>query len=300
LATAEINRFSSPETETNSTLYAPPACARIRGGYPYNRTGRMTARPFGQERPLLPETKTILVGASSGIGAALLPELVRRGHRVAALARRVELLEENCRQANAAAGMQRAVAYEHDVTNFDAVPALFEQVTGDLGGLDLIVYVAGAQPRVAPAEYSFEKDLEMVRVNLLGAIAWLNQAASRFGRVGHGHIAAVSSISGDRGRVAFPGYHASKGGLAIYLESLRNRLSRRGVAVTTVKAGFVNTRLLANAAKTFWVISPEEAARQIAGALEARKQTVYIPARWRWVSLIIQLIPSFIFRRLSI
>ncbi len=260
----------------------------------------MTAQPFGQERPLQPETKTILVGASSGMGAALLQELVRRGHRVAALARRGDLLAENCRQANAAAGMQRAVAYEHDVTEYAAVPALFEQITAELGGLDLIVYVAGAQPPVAPNEYNFEKDEEMVQVNLLGAMAWLNEAAGRFAQVRHGQIVAVSSVSGDRGRVAFPGYHTSKGALSIYLESLRNRLSRRGVTVTTVKPGFVDTRLLANAAKTFWVISPEEAARQIADAIEARKQTVYVPGRWRWVSLIIQSIPSFIFRRLSI
>src|SRR5690606_8599940 len=191
-------------------------------------------------------------------------------------------------------------AYEHDVTEFATVPGLFEQITADLGGLDLIVYVAGAQPPVASNEYNFEKDQEMVQVNLLGAMAWLNEAASRFTHGRHGQIVAMSSISGDRGRVAFPGYHTSKGALTIYLESLRNRLSRRGVTVTTVKPGFVDTRLLANAAKTFWVISPEEAASQIADAIEARKQTVYVPARWRWVSLIIQLIPSFLFRRLSI
>lgn len=260
----------------------------------------MTSPPFGQERPLQPETKTILVGASSGMGAALLQELVRRGHRVAALARRGDLLQENCRLANKTAGMERAVAYEHDVTEFAAVPGLFEQITADLGGLDLIVYVAGAQPPVAPNEYNFAKDHEMVQVNLLGAMAWLNEAASRFAHVRHGQIVALSSVSGDRGRVAFPGYHTSKGALTIYLESLRNRLSRRGITVTTVKPGFVDTRLLANAAKTFWVISPEEAARQIADAIEAGKQTVYVPRRWRWVSLIIQLIPSFIFRRLSI
>jgi short-subunit dehydrogenase len=260
----------------------------------------MTLEPFGQERPLRPEPKTIIVGASSGMGAALLQEMVRRGHRVAALARRGELLVEQYQKANAAAGMRRAVAYAHDVTDFAAVPALFEQITTDLGGLDLIVYVAGAQPQVAANEYNFEKDAEMVRVNLLGAMAWLNEAAARFSRVGHGHIAGIGSISGDRGRVAFPGYHASKGGLAIYLESLRNRLSRRGVTVTTIKPGFVDTALLANAAKTLWVISPEEAARQIADAIESRKQTVYVPGRWRWVSLIIQFIPSFLFRRLSI
>lgn len=260
----------------------------------------MTTETFGQERPLQPETKTIIVGASSGIGAALLQELVLRGHRVAALARRYETLETSCREANERAGNRRAIAYQHDVTDFASVPALFEQIIKDLGGLDLIIYVAGAQPAVGPHEYSFEKDEEMVKVNLLGAMAWLNQAARRFSEVGHGHIVAVSSISGDRGRTAFPGYHASKGGLTIYLESLRNRLSRRGIAVTTIKPGFVDTRLLENAAKTFWVISPEEAARLIVAAVNAGRQTVYVPGRWRWVSLVIQLIPSFLFRRLNL
>jgi short-subunit dehydrogenase len=260
----------------------------------------MMSATFSQESPLQPEPKTIIVGASSGIGAALLQQLVLRGHRVAAIARRSAELEVSCQKANEMAGSQRAVAYEHDVTDFGAVPALFAQITKDLGGLDLIVYVAGAQPAVGPNEYDFAKDEEMVNINLLGAMAWLNQAAQRFADARHGHIVGVSSISGDRGRTGFPGYHASKGGFSIYLESLRNRLSRRGVTVTTLKPGFVDTRLLANASKTFWVISPEEAARQIIAAIEAGRQTVYVPGRWRWVSLVIQLIPSFLFRRLSI
>jgi decaprenylphospho-beta-D-erythro-pentofuranosid-2-ulose 2-reductase len=260
----------------------------------------MTKEPIGPERPLRPETKTIIVGASSGIGAALLLELVQRDHRVAGLARRKDELEAICQAANQRAGTRRALAYEHDVTDTAAVAGLFQQITSELGGLDLIVYVAGAQPAVGPQEYNFAKDEEMVRTNLLGAMAWLNEAARRFAQTGRGHVVGVGSISGDRGRTASPGYHASKGALAIYLESLRNRLSRRGVTVTTIKPGFVETRLLANAAKTFWVVTPEEAARQIAEALAGRKQTVYVPARWRWVSLIIQLVPSFLFRRLSL
>ena len=70
--------------------------------------------------------------------------------------------------------------------------------------------------------------------------------------------------------------------------------------MTTVKPGFVETALLENADSTLWVISPEEAADQIYEALRAKKQTVYIPGRWRWVSLVIRHIPSFIFRRLNL
>lgn len=251
-------------------------------------------------QPLHPIRRAIVIGASSGIGAALVQELVRHGYAVAALARRLDELQQVCEEANRHAAGTFAVAYQHDVTETDGVPSLFQEIVRALGGLDLVVYVAGIQPAVAPNEYDFEKDATMVQVNLLGAMAWLNQAAERFHHTRQGHIVGVSSVSGDRGRSAFPAYHTSKGALSIYLESLRNRLSRRGVTVTTIKPGFVKTRLLANADNPMWAISPQEAATQIRQAVEAGKQVAYVPARWRWIMPVIIHIPSFIFRRLSI
>lgn len=251
-------------------------------------------------RPLEAQPKAMVIGASSGIGAALVHELAHRGYRVAALARRESELTSLRDAVNAAVGAAVMQSYVHDVTDYEAVPDLFQQITRDLDGLDLVIYVAGTQAAVAPGEYNFEKDAAMVRVNLLGAMAWLNETAVRFERAGAGHIVGVSSIAGDRGRSGAPGYNTSKAGLNTYLEGLRNRLSRHGVTVTTIKPGFVDTVMLKNAPKTFWVIPPEAAAQQIRRAIDKKKQVVYVPARWRLVSLIISLIPSFIFRRLSI
>ncbi|MCA9927118.1 MAG: SDR family NAD(P)-dependent oxidoreductase [Anaerolineales bacterium] len=255
-------------------------------------------------RPLEPKARAIVVGASSGIGAALVRELACQGYVVAALARREATLQALCDSINAVGAGGTAVSppalpYAHNVTDFEEIPALFQQVVSDLGGLDLIVYVAGVQPAVALNEYSFEKDKTMMHVNVLGTMAWLNEAAVRFERTGSGHIVGISSIAGDRGRVGAPGYNSSKAALNTYLEALRNRLTRQGVTVTTIKPGFVDTVLLENAAKTFWVISPKEAAVQISKAIKRRRQTVYIPARWGLVGLIIRHIPSFIFRRMS-
>jgi short-subunit dehydrogenase len=245
-------------------------------------------------RPLEPTKRAVVIGASSGIGAALAVELAQSGYTVAALAPYEGELKKTAEGGNG-----RILTYTHDVTNYDEIPALFQQIVHDLGGLDLVAYIAGVQPVVDLDEYNFEKDAAMIRVNLLGAIAWLNQAAIRFERAKTGHILAISSIAGDRGRVGSPVYNTSKAGLSTYLEALRNRLTRQGVTVTTIKFGFVNTALLENAAKTFWVISPEEAARQIHKAIQKKRQTVYAPARWGLVSLIIRHIPSFIFRRMS-
>jgi len=241
-----------------------------------------------------------VIGASSGIGAALVHALVGSGYAVAALARREEMLAQVCEAAAThAAEPACARPYVHDVTHYDEIPGLFQTIVRDLGGLDLIIYAAGLQPAVAPDEYNFEKDAATIRVNLLGAIAWLNQAAVRFERAGTGHIVGISSIAGDRGRVSAPVYNTSKAALSTYLEALRNRLARHGVTVTTIKPGFVDTVLLENASKTFWVISPEEAASQIMRAIQRRKQTVYVPARWGLVGLIIRHIPSFLFRKLN-
>jgi len=256
---------------------------------------------FPPERPLETHPKAIVVGASSGIGAALVGELVARGYRVIALARREHQLAEITAEANAKASSGSGASFiVHDATDFDSVPALFEQACQELGGLDLIIYVAAVQHAVAVDEYEFQKDHEMVRVNFLGAVAWLNEAASRFDSLGRGHIAAVSSISGERGRRSGPGYNSSKAALNTYLEALRNRLSVKGVQVTTVKPGFVNTRLLENASRAMWVIEPDDAASKILEAIRKRRQTAFIPGRWSLVSLVIRHIPSVIFRRFDI
>lgn len=258
----------------------------------------MTASP---SRPLETQPRAIVIGASSGIGAALTTELVRQDYVVAAVARREAKLAELCDAINANyPDGSRATYYVHNVTDFEETPALFQGIARDLGGLDLIVYAAGVQPAVQEDEYNFEKDSAMVRVNLMGAMSWLGLAALRFERAGAGHVVAISSIAADRGRRSNPAYNASKAGLDTYLEALRNRLTRFGVTVTTIKPGFVDTKLLENASRTMWVISPESAAKQIVGAVNGQKQTVYIPGRWRFVSLIIRTIPSFIFRRLNI
>lgn len=259
----------------------------------------MTSTYSTATRPLEPQSRAIVIGASSGLGAALVRRLAGRGYRVAALARREAELATLRDQATQITGRAAVLPYVHDVTETELVPALFDQVTRDLGGLDLIIYTAAVQPPVDPHEFNFDKDEAMLRTNLMGAVAWLNQAAIRFERAKGGQIAGISSIAGDRGRVGSPVYNSTKAGLDTYLEALRNRLSRHGVTVTTIKPGFIDTELLKNAPRTFWVISPDEAAVHSLAAIEAHKQVVYIPPRWRLVSLAVRSMPSFIFRRLN-
>ena len=249
--------------------------------------------------PLSPQKRAIIVGASSGIGAALAHRLADEGYQIALLARRGEMLEKITNEINKKHGETRALYYVHDVSDYDTVPGLFRQIMADLGGLDTFIFNTGISLSVGLKNFVFEKDRLTMEVNLIGALAWLNPVAEAFQSLQNGQIVGISSVAGERGRVGNPAYNTSKAALTCYLEALRNRLTRYGINVLTVKPGFVQTDLIKNAKKLFWVIPPEQAAKDIFKAMRKRKQEIYTPARWRWMMLIIRNIPSFIFRKLT-
>jgi short-subunit dehydrogenase len=241
----------------------------------------------------------LIIGASSGMGAALARRLTREGYHLALIARRQALLKSLCEELNQASGERRALSYVHDVSDYAAVPDLLRRIVSDLGGLDLVVYAAGVNFPPGLNEYNFDGDRQMLEVNLIGAFAWLDPIANMFQSAKCGQIVGLSSVAGDRGRVGNPGYNTSKAGLTTYLEALRNRLTRHGVNVLTVKPGFVQTDMLKAAQKVMFPVTAEKAAEDIWKAMHARRQQIYVPWFWSWIMLVVRNIPSVIFRRLS-
>lgn len=249
--------------------------------------------------PLHPEVRGLIIGASSGIGAALARRLARGGYTLALVARRKAELDALCNEINSASGRTAAVPYVHDVSHYGEAPDLLRRIVADLGGLDTAIYAAGVNYPPGIDHYDFDGDRQMLETNLIGAIAWLNPIAALFQSAGRGQIVGISSVAGDRGRVGNPGYNTSKAGLTTYLEALRNRLTRHGVHVLTVKPGFVQTEMLKAAQKPMFPITPEKAAEDIYGAMRARKQQIYTPWFWTWIMLAVRNIPSVLFRRMS-
>ena len=251
--------------------------------------------------PLMPRKKAIVVGAAGGIGAQLARRLAREGYVLAVVDRSKQVLEALCDDINQLQGEVSAVPYVHDVKEYKKIPDLFRHIVADLGGIDLFAYVAGVIYFPTMEEFNFVEDHKMVEVNLLGAMAWMSEVAPAFQSMGSGQIVGVSSVAGDRGRVSNPGYNTSKAGFTCYLEALRNRLTRHGVNVITVKPGMVKTQMLdlPNAPKPMLAVTAEQAADGIWKAIQKRKQVAYVSGLWRWVMLVLTHIPSIIFRRLS-
>jgi short-subunit dehydrogenase len=238
--------------------------------------------------------RSIVVGATSGIGAAIARRLLESGNAVAVIGRRADRL------AALAPGSDLIRRYAFDTTRVDDVPALFDRIVEDLGGLDTLIYAAGVMASTVEGEYAFVKDRSMVEVNLLAPMAWMNLAAARFEAARAGTIVGISSIAGERGRRKNPGYAATKAGLSTYLEALRNRCSRYGVNVVTAKPGFVDTDMTRGLPGLFWLISADDAAAQIlALAARGRSASGFVPPRWSAVAIVIRLVPSIVFRRLN-
>lgn len=254
---------------------------------------------YASATPLNPRRRGIIIGASVGLGAALARELANEGYSLALIARSEDKLDKLCNEITA--NGQFAIAYVHDVTEYNKIPDLLRKIVADLGGLDLVMFVAGVNyPPGGIDKYNFENDRKMIEVNLIGAMAWLTPIAEMFQSAKAGQIVGISSVAGDRGRVGNPGNNASKAGLTTYLEALRNRLTRHGVNVLTVKPGFLKTRMLKTAlGSTPFAIEPERAADDIIKAMKRRSQVIYTASIWRWIMLAIQHTPSFIFRKLS-
>lgn len=242
----------------------------------------------------------IVVGASSGIGEQVARRLARDGCAVALVARRLELLEAVAAELAADAAVEaKVVAHAHDVTDGASVAALWESIEAELGAVDLLVYCAGVMPDVAITEYTFAKDRRMVEVNVIGAMAWLDEGALRMQTAGGGTLVGVSSVAGDRGRPGQPAYNASKAALSTFLEALYNRLWRHGVHVVDVRPGPVHTPMTEHL-EGLSAISAEEAAAGLLRAASARRRVTYVPAKWSVIMCVIRNIPSFVFKRLGI
>ncbi len=244
--------------------------------------------------------RAIVVGASSGIGAEIARQLAASGTTVALVGRRAEELAKVAAEI-AAAGRGKAFTAVHDVRDGDAIPGCFEQLVRELGGLDLLVYAAGTIALPEEGEYDLAGDRAMMEVNTLGAMTWTGLAAARFEAARAGTIVGISSIAGERGRRTMPAYTTSKAALTVWLEALRNRVSRYGVNVVTVKPGFVDTVMTQHLAKKPMIISAPKAARIIlATARRGGSPSVFVPARWGLVAMIVRHLPSAIFRKLDL
>jgi 3-oxoacyl-[acyl-carrier protein] reductase len=187
-----------------------------------------------------------VTGATRGIGRAIATAFAATGDRVAVHCRHTRELAEAVAAALPGAGHVAAPA---ELGDPDAVLAMVDRVADSLGGLDVVVNNAGIYENHAVVDSSYE-DWQAVwrrtlEVNLLGAANVVWCAARHMGP--GGRIINVSSRGAFRGEPRHVAYGASKAGLNSMTQSLAIALAPKGIAVTAVAPGFVETDMAADA-----------------------------------------------------
>ena len=193
----------------------------------------------------------------------------------------------------------RGATVETAVADLDD-PSLHADLIARAAPLDIVLLAHGVlgDPQLTVRDARAAD--EVLGTNLLAPVSLLTPAARLMEEQRSGCLVALSSVAGDRGRASNPVYGASKAGLSAFLSGLRNRLYRTGVRVVTVKPGFVDTPMTAHVPKNPLFASPERVARDVVRAVDRHRDVVYTPWWWRFVMLIVRLIPERIFKRLSL
>lgn len=224
-----------------------------------------------------------IVGASSGIGAALARELAARGARMALSARSAERLQALAGELPHGA----AAVMPLDVRDAAAVEAAAASLRSRWGGLDTVVVMAGDYVPMRAWELDLEAERRMVEVNLGGAFHVLAAVLPSFLAERRGAVVLVSSVAGYRGLPRSLVYGPTKAALINLAEALWLDLAPRGIGVTVVNPGFVRTPLTAgNDFAMPALIEPEEAAREIEAGLARGDFEIHFPRRFtRWLKL---------------
>jgi decaprenylphospho-beta-D-erythro-pentofuranosid-2-ulose 2-reductase len=244
-------------------------------------------------------TRVLIVGATSAIAGETARVYAAYGARLFLTGRNAERLEAVAAdlRVRGARAVETAVL---DVTDRQRCDAVVEAAWAAFGGLDVALLAHGVLPDQARCQASAAETAEALEVNFVSTAALLTPLANRFEQARRGCIAVITSVAGDRGRQSNYVYGAAKGGLDRLLEGLRNRLFHAGVAVVTLKPGFVDTPMTAGLKQGPLFASARRAGRDIHRAIERRRDIAYIPWFWRPIMAIIRAIPEAMFKRLRL
>jgi NAD(P)-dependent dehydrogenase (short-subunit alcohol dehydrogenase family) len=227
-----------------------------------------------------------LVGASTGIGAALAELLLRQGARVALSSRSGAALEA------LAAGRANALVLQADVTDAAQLAAAHAQIVAAWGGLDLAVFNAGTHAPVRAWELDLVQARQLIDINLMGVLNGLAASLPDMLKQNSGAVAVVASVAGYSGLPTSLVYGATKAALINLSETLYLDLAPRGIGVHLVCPGFVATPLTAkNPFPMPALIPADEAAREIVAGIGRREFEIHFPKRFTRLVKFLRLLP---------
>lgn len=240
----------------------------------------------------------IILGATSSMARAFARQVAARGDAVFLCGRDIADLKATAADCKIR-GASTSEALKFDARKPETFAPIYKRVEAENQLLNVAVFVGSMPP-----QDDIDADPSLidgtVTDSFAGPARFLQGLAPMMEAQEGGTVVGVGSVAGDRGRIGNYVYGAAKAGFHTYLSGLRNRLTRAGGHVVTVKPGFVDTAMTWGIEGMFLVARPDDVATSILNAVDKKKNTIYTPFFWRYIMGIICAIPETLFKKMSV
>ena len=179
----------------------------------------------------------IVTGASRGIGRIIAQTLAKKGVKIIAVARSIDNLSKTCQLIENEGG--EATPLMADMAQSERFEALIKKATSVYGRLDFLVNNAGIEQYKYFKNYSSDYIDNCLRINLHAPILLSKVILPQFLEQGSGQIINIASLAGKKGVSYNSIYSASKSGLIMWTDAIRQELSKTNVNISVVCPGFV-------------------------------------------------------------
>ena len=235
--------------------------------------------------------KIWITGASSGIGKALAIRFANEGWKVAASARRENLLKELSDK------YPNIQSFPLDVTDSDKCKSVFKDILEKFESIEICVFGTGIHDPKSEKKFNLEKIKKIMEVNFFGIMNSINSIYDYYKEKKNGQISIISSVAGYRGLPAAGAYCASKSALTSFAESLHFEMKRKNIRVSLISPGFIKTPMTdQNDFPMPMIKSPEFAAEQIyIGLTRSNAFEIHFPKQFTFIMKILKIMPNWLY-----
>lgn len=200
-------------------------------------------------------SKALIIGNSDGIGLAITNALLKREWKIVGISRSESPInDEN---------------YKHNIIEVQEsdFSEKLKTILSKEERIDICIYCAGIGEMLDVS--NMENEEKIINVNFLGMVKTVSSVIPFMVKEGKGHFIGLSSVADEMLSSEAPSYHASKAGFSNYLESLALALKPRGIDVTNIRFGFVDTKMAKGDVKPF-MMGVDRATQHLLNCIEKK------------------------------